>query len=69
MGTRVLIPSGATGLGYDKAVLNRAVAAKPALIAQTPLSPLSVAPHVDAYTIKNCTHIVVLAGRNKSTPR
>jgi hypothetical protein len=61
MGTRVLIPSGALGLGYDKAVPNRAVAAKPSLIAQTPLSPLSVAPHVDANTIKYCTHIVALA--------
>jgi hypothetical protein len=152
MGTRILIPSGALGLGYDKAALNRAVAAKPDLIAidggstdsgpsylgrgvskyatestkiewqgliearaaagcplvigtagtcgtnstvdwlynitleilsdlgqsakiarlyseqdpakiaQTPLSPLSAAPHVDAGTIQNCTHIVALAG-------
>ena len=152
MGTRILIPSGALGLGYDKAALDRAVAAKPDLIAidggstdsgpsylgrgvskyatestkiewqgliearaaagcplvigtagtcgtdstvdwlynitleilsdlgqsakiarlyseqdpakiaQTPLSPLSAAPHVDAGTIQNCTHIVALAG-------
>jgi hypothetical protein len=62
MGTRVLIPSGALGPGYDKAALDRAVAAKPSLIAQTPLSPLSVAPQVDANTIKYCTHIVALAG-------
>jgi hypothetical protein len=152
MGTRILIPSGALGLGYDRAALDRAVAAKPDLIAidggstdsgpsylgrgvskyatestkiewqgliearatagcplvigtagtcgtdstvdwlynitleilsdlgqsakiarlyseqdpakiaQTPLSPLSAAPHVDAGTIQNCTHIVALAG-------
>jgi hypothetical protein len=152
MGTRILIPSGALGLGYDKAALDRAVAAMPDLIAidggstdsgpsylgrgvskyatestkiewqgliearaaagcplvigtagtcgtdstvdwlynitleilsdlgqsakiarlyseqdpakiaQTPLSPLSAAPHVDAGTIQNCTHIVALAG-------
>ena len=152
MGTRILIPSGALGLGYDKAALDRAVTAKPDLIAidggstdsgpsylgrgvskyatestkiewqgliearaaagcplvigtagtcgtdstvdwlynitleilsdlgqsakiarlyseqdpakiaQTPLSPLSAAPHVDAGTIQNCTHIVALAG-------
>jgi hypothetical protein len=152
MGTRILIPSGALGLGYDKAALERAVAAKPDLIAidggstdsgpsylgrgvskyatestkiewqgliearaaagcplvigtagtcgtdstvdwlyditleilsdlgqsakiarvyseqdpakiaQTPLSPLSAAPDVDADTIQNCTHIVALAG-------
>jgi hypothetical protein len=152
MGTRILIPSGALGLGYDKAALDRAVAAKPDLIAidggstdsgpsylgrgvskyatestkiewqgliearaaagcplvigtagtcgtdstvdwlynitleilsdlgqsakiarlyseqdpakiaQTPLCPLSAAPHVDAGTIQNCTHIVALAG-------
>lgn len=152
MGTRILIPSGALGLGYDKAALDRAVAAMPDLIAidggstdsgpsylgrgvskyatestkiewqgliearaaagcplvigtagtcgtdstvdwlynitleilsdlgqsakiarlyseqdpakiaQTPLSPLSAAPHVEAGTIQNCTHIVALAG-------
>ena len=31
--TRILIPSGALGLGYDKMALERAVAAKPDLIA------------------------------------
>lgn len=33
MTTRVLIPSGALGLGYDKVALDRAIAAKPDLIA------------------------------------
>ena len=152
MGTRILIPSGALGLGYNKAALDRAVAAKPdliaidggstdsgpsylgrgvskyatestkiewqgliearatagcplvigtagtcgtdstvdwlyditlkilsdlgqsakvarlyseqdpAVIAQTPLSPLSAAPDINADTIQSCTHIVALAG-------
>ena len=31
--TRVLIPSGALGLGYDKAALDRGIAAKPDIIA------------------------------------
>lgn len=31
--TKVLIPSGALGLGYDKAALERGIAAKPDLIA------------------------------------
>lgn len=34
----------------------------PAKIAQTPLTPLSAAPDVDADTINSCTHIVALAG-------
>ena len=152
MSTRILIPSGALGLGYNKAALDRAVAAKPdliaidggstdsgpsylgrgvskyatestkiewqgliearatascplvigtagtcgtdstvdwlyditlkilsdlgqsakvarlyseqdpAVIAQTPLSPLSAAPDISADTIQSCTHIVALAG-------
>ncbi len=33
MATRILIPSGALGLGYDKVALDRAVAAAPDLIA------------------------------------
>ncbi|MDE0967856.1 MAG: acyclic terpene utilization AtuA family protein [Octadecabacter sp.] len=152
MGTRILIPSGALGLGYNKTALDRAVAAKPdliaidggstdsgpsylgrgvskyatestkiewqgliearatagcplvigtagtcgtdstvdwlyditlkilsdlglsakiarlyseqdtAIIAQTPLFPLSAAPYIDSDTVKSCTHIVALAG-------
>lgn len=34
----------------------------PAVIAQTPITPLSAAPDVDAATIKSCSHIVALAG-------
>ncbi|SMX37410.1 acyclic terpene utilization AtuA family protein [Octadecabacter ascidiaceicola] len=34
----------------------------PSKIAQTPLTPLSAAPEIDAKAITNCTHIVALAG-------
>ncbi|WP_187292592.1 hypothetical protein [Octadecabacter antarcticus] len=37
----------------------------PHQIVQTPLTPLSAAPHVDPDTIQSCPHIVALAGADQ----